>query len=72
MGFSGKIDDHTGLFFFKELIDGLAVADIGFDEAKIRLVHDRLQRRQIAGVSQFIEANNPIFRMCFLTYERQN
>lgn len=65
MGFCRKVDDHIRFFFFKELIDSFSVADIGLYEAEIRLIHDRLQRRQIAGIGQFIEANNPIFRMCF-------
>ncbi len=63
MRFSRKIDHHIRFFFFKQLIYSLSVADIRFDKTKIRFVHDRRQRRKIAGIRQLIQTNNPIFRM---------
>lgn len=38
MGFCGKVDDHVRFLFFKKLIDSFSVTNIGFYEAKIRLI----------------------------------
>lgn len=41
----------------------LAVADIALHEARILRLHHRRDRRQIAGVSELVQADDPICRM---------
>ena len=61
--FSRKIDDHIGMFLFKQLIHCLAVTNIGLDKAEIILVHNWCQRRQISGIRQLIQTNHLVLRV---------
>ena len=63
MGFRRKINDHIGMFFCKQRIHRIAVADIRLDKAEIILPHNRCQRRQIPGIRQLIQTNHPVLRM---------
>ena len=63
MGFRRKINDHIGMFFCKQRIHRIAVADIRLDKAEIILIHNRCQRRQIPSIRQLIQTNHPVLRM---------
>lgn len=63
MGLSGKIDNYIRTLFLKQLIHCRSVANIGLDEAEIRIRHNRLQCRQIPCIGQLIQAYNTVFRM---------
>ena len=63
MGLRCKIDNHIRFFFLKKGIYSRTVADIEFYETKIRLIHHRCERGQIARIGQGIQTNNAILRM---------
>ena len=63
MGFRRKINDHIGMFFCKQRIHRIAVANIGLDKTEVILPHNRCQRRQIPGIRQLIQTNHPVLRM---------
>ena len=63
MRFRRKIDDYIRMLLFKQPINCIAVADISLDKTEIILVHNRCQRRQIPGIRQLIQTNNPFLRV---------
>ena len=63
MGLRCKIDNHIRFFFLKKFVYARTVADIEFYETKIRLIHHRCKRGQIASIGQGIQTNNAILRM---------
>ena len=63
MGLRRKVHDVIRLLFLENLIDRVAVADIRPDEAEIRIVHHRLERREIARVRELVDADDPCVRM---------
>ena len=63
MRFCCKVDYDVRMFFFKQLIHCFAVANVGLYEAKIRVVHNRCQRGQIACIGQLVQTNDPVIRI---------
>ena len=63
MAFGRKVHDDVGLLLLKNAVNGLAVADVGLDEAELRIVHHALQRGQVARIGQLVHADHPVFRM---------
>ena len=60
-----KIDHDIRLLLLKELFHRFPVANVGFDKAEIRLVHHARKRREIAGISELIQAHNAVLRIFF-------
>lgn len=63
MRLGSQMDDTIHMLFLHELQHPLEVTDIHADKAIIRPVLDIPQIRQIAGISQLIEVNDPIIRI---------
>ena len=63
MRFCRKVDHDVRMFFFKQLIHSLAVADISLHKTEIRIIHNRCQRGQIACVGQFIQTDDSVIRI---------
>ena len=63
MTFGGKVHHHVGMLLLKQVVDGLAVTDVRLHEAEVGLVHDALQRGQVAGIGQLVHADNTILRV---------
>lgn len=64
MGFGSKIDNHVRMLFLKQPIHCRPIANISLDEAEIFIPHNRLQRRQISGIGQLIQAHDAVLRIC--------
>ena len=60
MTLRGKMHDDVRLKFLEGAPDGGAVADVGPQKGKARVIGDRLERREIAGVSELIEDQQAI------------
>jgi hypothetical protein len=67
MAFSGKVDDNIRLFLRKQLINGFTVSNIALHETKTRVIDNRFQRINVAGVGQRVETYHFIFRV-FIQY----
>ena len=63
MALCSKIHDHVRLLFLKKAIYLFPVADVTFHETEIRVLHDRFQCGKVSGIGQFVEADDPVFRV---------
>src|SRR5437868_9419922 len=55
MRFRGEVQDRVGLKRLQQLVEPLAVGDIGALEAVARVVLDRPQRGEIGRIGQLVE-----------------
>ena len=67
---AAKLTITSGFSSSKKGIYSRTVADIEFYETKIRLIHHRCERGQIARIGQGIQTYDAILWMFFLTYRR--
>ena len=51
------------MFFFKQFVHSLAVADISLHEAEIGIVHNRCQCGEITCIGQLVQTDNPVIRI---------
>ena len=63
MALSGKVDHDIRLLLLEKLVHGLAVADVCFHKAELRVFHGLSQCLQIAGIGQLIQADNAVLRV---------
>ena len=63
MGLGGEVDDAVDVLFLEELQDAVEIADVEADETVVRAVLDVLQVREVAGVGQFVEVDDPVLRV---------
>ena len=63
MALCGEVHHHVRMLFLKQVIDGPTVTDVRFHEAEVGVLHDALQRGQIAGIGQFVHTDDTIFRV---------
>ena len=57
---SGKVHDDFGLLRLEDLIDPIAVADVGFEELEVRLLERLLERGEVARISQAVHAEHAV------------
>ena len=65
MALGSKVDDSVRLFLFKERIHPLPVTDVELHKAEVRIIHHRLQCAEVAGIRQFIKADDSGIRIGF-------
>ncbi len=56
---AAKFTDHIRMLLLEELVDCFAVSDAFFYKTEIRIVHDRSQGREIAGIGQAVQTDDP-------------
>ena len=65
MALCRKVHHDVRMLFLKELVNGLAVADVRLAEAEIRPVHHRGQGGKIPRIGQLVHTDDPVLRMLF-------
>ena len=55
MAFGREMHDHVGLEPLEGILHGRGIGDIGADELVARIVLDRRERGEIAGIGQFVD-----------------
>ncbi len=63
MALCRKINHHIRVFFLKQLINCFPVCDALLYKTEIRAIHHWLQRGQVSGIGQAVQANDPIIRV---------
>ena len=63
VAFRSEVHHDVRMLFLKELIHGFPVTDIRLHKTEVRIVHDALQRAQVACVGQLIQADDPVIRI---------
>ena len=63
MGFRREIHNHIRMFFLKQPEHCFPVADILLHKPEMRVIHYAFQRREIPRIGQFIQADDPVFRI---------
>ena len=71
MAFRGKIHHDIRMLFLENPVNRLPVADVRFAEAEVRLLHNRRQCGEIAGVREFIDADYPVFGVLLQEMENE-
>ena len=71
MAFGRKVDNDIGVLLLKEAVNALSVADVELDEAEVWLVHDPRERRKIARIGEFIEADDAVAGMLLQHMENE-
>ena len=66
-----KIHHSIGLFLLEESVNGAAVADVGLHEAETWLLHYRSKGREISGVGQLVDTDDPAVRVAFQHIENE-
>ena len=69
--FGRKVDDHVGMFFFKQFVNCFTIADVNLAETEVGIVHHRLERRQVARIRELVNADDAIIRMCLKHMEHE-
>ena len=69
--FGRKVDNHVGMFFFKQFVNCFTIADVNLAETEVGIVHHRLERRQIARIRELVNADDAIIRMCLKHMEHE-
>ena len=65
MAFRREMHHHIRLLFLEQLIHRFPVANVFFDKTEIRFFQHSFQGAEIAGIGQFVQADDPILRMLF-------
>ena len=65
VGFRREVHHDIRMLLLKQAVYRGSVADIHFYETEIRAVHHRLQCREISGIGQLVQTDNPVIRMLF-------
>ena len=60
-----EVYNHIRMLLLEELVDCFAVSDAFFYKTEIRIVHDRCQGREIAGIGQAVQTDDPVIRVFF-------
>mgnify|MGYP007134712884 CR=1 FL=1 len=63
MALGREVHDHVGMFFFKQAVDRLPVADVHLGKAEVRLPEQRRERREIAGIGELVDAHESVVRV---------
>ena len=71
MALCRKIHNNARFLLFKECVYRITVADIRLYKAKVRLIHQRLQRRKIARIGQLVQTNQPVIRVLLCHMEQK-
>ena len=69
--FGRKVDNHVGMFFFKQFVNCFTIADVNLAETEVGIVHHRLERRQVARIRELVNADDAIIRMCLKHMEHE-
>ena len=60
VAFGCEVHDDVGLFLFKDAVNRLAVADVRLAETEVFFLEHGGQGREVARVSQFVNADNTV------------
>ena len=63
MALGGEIHHHVRVFFLKELVHALPVADVQLHEAEVGVIHDRGEGGQVARVGQLVQTHDAVVRV---------
>ena len=63
MALGREVHDHVGMFFFKQAVDRLPVADVHLGKAEVRLPEQRRERGEVAGIGELVDAHEPVVRV---------
>ena len=69
--FGRKVDNHVGMFFFKQFVNCFTIADVNLAETEVGIVHHRLERRQVARIRELVNADDALIRMCLKHMEHE-
>ena len=59
----GKVDDDVRVLGLEEVIDGLAVGDVGADECEVFVLLRSFERLEVAGIGELVKADQTVFRV---------
>ena len=63
MALGGEVDDDVGVLGLEEVIDGLAVGDVGADECEVFVLLRGFERLEVAGIGELVKADEAVFRV---------
>ena len=69
--FCCEVYNHIRMLLLEELVDCFAVSDAFFYKTEIWIVHDRSQGREIAGIGQAVQTDDPVIRVFFQHVENE-
>ena len=61
MALGGEVDDDVGVLGLEEVIDGLAVGDVGADKFEVFVLLRNFERLEVAGIGELVKADEAVF-----------
>ena len=65
VGFRREIHNHIRMLFLKQPVHRFTVTDIRLHKPETRVIHHAFHRREIPRIGQFVQADDPVFRIFF-------
>lgn len=70
MALGREVHDHVGMFFFKQAVDRLPVADVHLGKAEVRLPEQRRERGEVAGIGELVDAHESVVRIVLMQIKK--